>query len=198
MHLIIADRIADRLSIKDKTTFLLGGIAPDAAIPKDSSHYFRGDRLDYTRHIAYQEFLHKYEAIKDNHYILGYYTHLIADDLWVQGFYLSWLKNRIESDENVSKAYYNDFKLLNGKLLDHYGYKDEFRELLKISSEVIDLEEVSGENVQNFIPYVIEDMAYDPNDIHEELKVFTLEQIIGYIETAVDKGIIYIKSQLSH
>lgn len=41
-------------------------------------------------------------------------------------------------------------------------------------------------------------MAYDPNDIHEELKVFTLEQIIGYIETAVDKGIIYIKSQLSH
>lgn len=87
---------------------------------------------------------------------------------------------------------------MNGKLLDHYGYKDEFRELLKISSEVIDLEEVSGENVQNFIPYVIEDMAYDPNDIHEELKVFTLEQIIGYIETAVDKGIIYIKSQLSH
>ena len=32
MHLIIANRIAECLSIEDRTPFLLGSIAPDAVI----------------------------------------------------------------------------------------------------------------------------------------------------------------------
>ena len=146
MHLIIADRIAERLSIKDRTAFLLGGIAPDAINSKDQSHFFRGDQSDYSRHIDYQEFLNKYSSIKDSPYILGYYTHLIADDLWLQGFYVPWLKNRIESDDTIAKAYHNDFSLLNGKLLKYYGYNDEFGELLNMTSEVINLEEVPREH----------------------------------------------------
>lgn len=39
MHLIVANRIADSLSIVDKTPFLLGNIAPDAVTTKDSSHF---------------------------------------------------------------------------------------------------------------------------------------------------------------
>lgn len=42
MHLVIANRIADDLSIKDKTSFLLGGIAADAVSPKDLSHFYKG------------------------------------------------------------------------------------------------------------------------------------------------------------
>ncbi len=34
MHVIIANKIADNLSIKDKTSFLIGGIAADAASQK--------------------------------------------------------------------------------------------------------------------------------------------------------------------
>lgn len=37
MHLMIANGIAEKLSIKDKTSFLIGGIAPDAVTPKDLS-----------------------------------------------------------------------------------------------------------------------------------------------------------------
>lgn len=106
---------------------------------------------------------------------------------------MAWLKIRIESDDTIAKAYHNDFSLLNGKLLEYYGYEDEFGELLKMSSEVINLEEVPKENIQKFIQYVLEDIDYDQNDINEDLKVFNLEQIIGYIETSVDKGVIYIK-----
>ena len=67
MHLIIADRIAERLSIKEKNMFLVGGISPDAVNSKESSHFFRGDHSDYSRHIDYQEFLYKYNTIKNNH-----------------------------------------------------------------------------------------------------------------------------------
>lgn len=34
MHIIIANGIAEKLSIQDKTSFLLGGVAPDAVHSK--------------------------------------------------------------------------------------------------------------------------------------------------------------------
>ena len=197
MHLIIANKIAEKLSLKNKTAFLLGGIAPDAVNSKDSSHFFRGDHADYSRYVAYPDFLEKYSSIKDNPYILGYYTHLIADDLWLQGFYVPWLKNRIESDDTIAQAYYNDFSLLNGKLLAYYGYKNELVESLNTSIDIINLDEVPEGNIPKFIPYVLEDMDYNPRDINESLKVFTLEQVIGYIETSVNKGVFYIKPLLT-
>lgn len=183
--------------IKDRTMFLLGGIAPDAGNSKDSSHFFRGSHLDFTRYIDYREFLIKYNSIKESPYILGYYTHLIADDLWLQGFYVPWLKNRIESDKAVAEAYYNDFSLLNGKLLAYYGYKEEFRKSLIIPPGIPDIEEVPKENIQKFLPYVLEDMNYEVDAINEKLKVFSLEQIIGYIETSIDKGVVYIEHLLN-
>lgn len=86
---------------------------------------------------------------------------------------------------------------MNGKLLAYYGYKNELVELLKTSTDIINLEEVPEENIQNFIPYVLEDMDYNSRDINKSLKVFTLEQIIGYIETSVNKGVFYIKPLLT-
>ena len=110
---------------------------------------------------------------------------------------MPWLKNRIESDDTIANAYYNDFSLLNGKLLAYYGYKNELVESLNTSTDIINLDEVPEENIQNFIPYVLEDMDYNPRDINESLKVFTLEQVIGYIETSLNKGVFYIKPLLT-
>ncbi|WP_408894724.1 hypothetical protein [Paenibacillus taichungensis] len=56
MHLIVANRIADSLSIVDKTPFLLGNIAPDAVTTKDSSHFFAGEIQDYSRNVDYKGF----------------------------------------------------------------------------------------------------------------------------------------------
>lgn len=56
MHLIIGNKIAESLSIKDKTTFLLGGIAPDAVFSyedKNRSHFFIGEVQDYSRRVDY-------------------------------------------------------------------------------------------------------------------------------------------------
>ncbi|MGD7024278.1 hydrolase [Rossellomorea vietnamensis] len=194
MHLVIANRIADDLSIKDKTSFLLGGIAADAVSPKDLSHFYKGNVKDYSRYIDYREFIHKYSFNKDSHFIKGYYTHLIADDIWLKGFYLPWLKNRMEADEDIFNRYHNDFRLLNGKLLDYYGFTQELSETISKSGTIIDTEEVNSNDVKEFIPYVIGDMDYGSDELEQPLRVFTMEQIIGYIETSVDKGLIGIKS----
>lgn len=194
MHLVIANRIADELSIKDKSSFLLGGIAADAVSPKDLSHFYKGDVKDYSRYIDYKEFIHKYSSNIDSHFIQGYYTHLIADDIWLKGFYLPWLKNRMEADKSIFNRYHNDFRLLNGKLLDYYGYTQQLSAAISQNGTIIETEEVKSDDIKKLVSYVIGDMDYGREELEQPLTVFTLEQIIGYIETSVDKGLICIKS----
>lgn len=194
MHLVIANRIANELSIKDKTSFLLGGIAADAVSNKDLSHFYKGELKDYSRNIDYQAFINKYNNDKNSHFIQGYYTHLIADDIWLKGFYMPWLRNRIEADPSVLNQYHNDFRLLNGKLLDYYRFTHQLRKELNESSNIIETEEVKHNDIKRFVPYVISDMNYTEEELKQPLTIFTLEQIVGYVETSVERGLICLKS----
>lgn len=193
MHLIIGHLIAEKLNIKDRTSFLLGSIAPDAVQTKDDSHFFKGEHHNYTRYIDYHGFLDKYKSYSDNYYVLGYFTHLIADDQWLKGFYMPWLRNRMEADADVHSLYHNDFRLLNGKLLNHYGCTDEMRKSICVKAAVIDLQEVKSREVVDFIPHVLGDMNYDDEVIDAPLKVFQFIQIKGYMETAVNIGIMHLQ-----
>lgn len=124
---------------------------------------------------------------------MGYSAHLIADDIWLRGFNLSWLKNRMDADEGLYKLYHNDFRLLNGKLLEHYGFTNEMRKTLSLFPAILDLEEVKSKDVENFVPYVLGDMEYDNEVLNEQLNVFTFDQIVGYIETSIEVGLLKIK-----
>lgn len=196
MHLIISNEIANQISIADKNAFLLGGIAPDAVSPKELSHFFEGNHNDFSRRISYEKFYGKYSKYDQSDYILGYYTHLIADDLWLKGFYLPWLKNRLENDEAVFNRYHHDFRLLNGKLLSYYDIGMDVLEGLETIDHIPDLGELTAVQAKKLLPYVEEDMNYSPKDLDEQLTVFTLDQIIGYIETSVEKSIFLIKEKL--
>ena len=194
MHTIIGHEIATRIGVADTSSFIIGAFAPDAVAPKDFSHFYKGDSNDYTRSIDYQAFLHKYNTCNDNPYILGYYTHLIADNIWLKGFFLPWLKNRLENDSTLLDRYHNDFKLLNSKLVSHYNTDRHLIKGILGTAQPMELEEVSITQLSSFIPYVEQDMKLLQTD--EPLQVFTMEMIIGYIETSIDMGIKSIK-QLS-
>lgn len=193
MHVIIANKIAECLSIKDKTPFLLGSIAPDAVSTKNESHFFIGEHQDYSRSVDYKGFLNKYSSQADNHYILGYFTHLIADEIWLKGFYLPWLRNRMDADKELHSLYHNDFRVLNGKLLEHYGFRDDLRKTLYFLPTIIDLQEVKSKDVEELIPYILGDLEYEEESVNQKLNVFTFDQIVGYIETSVDMGLLNLK-----
>ncbi|MDR6879982.1 zinc dependent phospholipase C family protein [Bacillus sp. 3255] len=197
MHVMIALRTAERLAIEDRALFVLGNIAPDAVSPKDASHFFTGDVRDYSRSVDYNGFIYKYDSYAESPYIWGYFTHLLADHVWLKGFYLPWLRNRIEANQDVLHVYHNDFRLLNGKLLTYYGYQDELRSLFRELPSMMDLHEVKSVDVQNLIPHVLSDMDYDEKVEDEKLNVFTFEQIVGYLETSVDLGIWHLKRLLT-
>lgn len=104
----------------------------------------------------------------------------------------------MESNEEVYNLYHNDFRLLNGKLLEYYGVSNELKKALKDLPIIIDLEEVKSKDVEKFIPYVLGDMEYDKEVLDENLNVFTFMQMVGYIETSVDIGILNLESVLEH
>ncbi|KRG16723.1 hydrolase [Lederbergia galactosidilytica] len=212
MHSIIGYKIAEALTIKDQSAFLLGNVAPDAVFSfeeKNASHFFIGNVQDYSRRVDDQGFLHKYRSHIEskNDYLMGYYahliaddiwlSHLIADDIWLRGFNLSWLKNRMEADEGLYTLYHQDFRLLNGKLLEHYGLTNDLQKAFGQIPAMIDLEEVKAQDVEKFVPSVLGDMEYEEKVIHEKLNVFTFVQIIGYIETSIDLGLLKIKPLLA-
>ena len=122
-------------------------------------------------------------------FLLGYYTHLIADDNWLSGF-STLAKNRIENDETIAPMYYNDFKLLNAKLLHHYDQEQQLFSLLNQEAHIVDIEEVSKKRF-SFSKVSFEDMLYPEQHLYEELQVFTFNQIVGYIETAIEKAHFY-------
>lgn len=192
----MGEKIAKALSIGDKTAFLHGSIAPDAVFlneEKNRSHFFIGEAEDFSRSVDYHEFLHKYRSQINHPYIMGYFAHLIADDIWLRGFYLSWLRNRMDADQELYKLYHNDFQLLNGKLLEHYRVKDELVKSFTNFPAILDLEELNSKDVEKLVPFVLSDMEYEKEVLNEKLNVFTFNQIIGYIETSVEVGIMRIK-----
>ncbi|MGD6779353.1 zinc dependent phospholipase C family protein [Sutcliffiella horikoshii] len=191
MHTIIGHEIASRIGVADTSSFILGAVAPDAVAPKDLSHFYIGDSNDYTRSINYQAFLHKYNKHRDNPFILGYYSHLIADDIWLKGFFLPWLKNRLENDPTLLERYHNDFKLLNSKLMIHYQTDCDLIKEIQGDAQPMELDEVSITQLSSFLPYLEQDMKLSQTD--EPLQVFTMEMIIGYIETSIDIGLKSIK-----
>ncbi|GIO25556.1 zinc dependent phospholipase C family protein [Ornithinibacillus bavariensis] len=190
MHLIVATQIARQSTIMDKHAFLIGGIAPDAVYPKTRSHFYKGNEDDYTTSIDFNAFLEKYPQQSD--YILGYYTHLIADYIWVKGFYQGWLKNRMDQDKTLLERYHHDFKVLNGKLLHYYQIDTTILKDFQLTS-IHDLEEVKVADVEKFIPYLIEDIHYPQEDLEAALNVFTFQQIIGYVETSIEVGMMRLK-----
>ncbi|MDG5472287.1 zinc dependent phospholipase C family protein [Jeotgalibacillus sp. ET6] len=191
MHLLISHRVSQQIRIENKASFIAGGIAPDAVSPKERSHFYEGEVNDYSRSINYAGFLKKYGH--NSPYLLGYYSHLIADDLWLKGFYLPWLKNRMKADSSLFTRYHQDFGLLNAKLLQVYPCSQYLKNILMKPIRTMDLEEVSHSQLTAFIPSAIEDLNAEPSLAEKPLRVFTVDQIVGYIETAADQSVQKIK-----
>ena len=127
MHLVIANEMLLELSEIDEVAFLLGSLAPDATTDKESSHYYAGRHDDLSRRLDLSQYWIDSKE-EDFSFRLGYYAHLVADEIWLQGFYKSWLKEVITRDPSKQAAYYADFDAYNARLSRRLGEFD-FKQL---------------------------------------------------------------------
>ena len=130
IHLAISKLVGEYFGLNLKR-FNLGNLLPDLhENTKESSviSHFRIDREPYEesqdpsyQYFDYNKFLQKYKSkIYDDIY-LGYYCHLITDELWVQNIYIKYMrdenrKKRIDHQKN----YYHDYSRLNQIIKERY------------------------------------------------------------------------------
>ena len=192
MHAIIAIKIAEKLYIQDKTSFILGGVAPDAVHSAEEKelHTFTLVQRKLYEKDRFQFFFQKYKAHMDSPFLLGYYTHLIADDNWLSGF-STLAKNRIENDETIAPLYYNDFKLLNAKLLHHYDTEQQLFSLLNQEAHIMDIEEVSKENVFSFRKYLLKICCIRSKICMKTYKCLRLTKSLVILRQPLKRRILY-------
>lgn len=123
MHLVIANEVWPYLEGIDQTTFLLGNLAPDASTAKEITHYYAGRHEDLTRRLDIEQYWVD-SANENSSFRLGYYCHLVADEIWLQGFYKGWLKQVITNDPEKQAMYYADFDAYNARLAQRLGVFD--------------------------------------------------------------------------
>lgn len=200
MHLIIADQVGKYIQIEDKQSFLLGGIAPDAAFSRDlknASHFYEGSIEDGTRLANYNRFVAAYFSSAPCSYKLGYLTHLIADDVWLQHIYFkNDFKARIEKDPGFLEKWHADFKVLNGQLIEWFDCHELKNALSKANPYDNTIKEIQINNLQLFIDETLTDFTYSQNSLTQELQVYSLEQIITYIDIAARKAVKVISEQI--
>ncbi|MBP1989899.1 zinc dependent phospholipase C family protein [Paenibacillus eucommiae] len=197
MHVIIGEIVASSLDVvKNKRDFLIGSIAPDAAFSferKVSTHYFEGDVDKGTRNVNYQKYMDTYLTdIKDD-YSLGYLTHLISDNIWMEFIYYPHeFKQKQDLDPTFLQRWYSDFRKMNTKLLCHYkmGYlKDE----LEMGTLPRKIEEITLDDLQTFIEEMYGDFEIIEHNKTCELEVYNFDEIIEYINLSKSKAIAVIE-----
>lgn len=182
MHLLIADYVATELGIDQTGRMLLGALAPDATNSKFDTH-FKGTRF---RHCPgtpweYGRFVLKYREQISDPFMLGYLTHLVADEVWAMKSYFSGFREMLRNDPTLYEQYYGDFRLCNAKLCELYQCKD-LSSFLKDATDMPQIEEVTEWDVLELKKHALADFDYPIEHLQEELKVFSFDEILAYIE----------------
>lgn len=187
MHLAIAKRINEKLKLNEKELFL-GTIAPDTSaivgMDKTITH-FKTPKDERLPDIDY--FYSKYKNYLNNPYDIGYYIHLLTDELWLKEFLPNFvLSNDTIRDKNgeiikldeksVSEIMYNDYSNLNRQIIDYYNldlslFYDKFvypnPNIKEVPSEYFDI--------------LLEKMRFISEKTYEYQYIFNIEKIVIFI-----------------
>lgn len=170
MHLVIANEVLSHLEGMNEIDFLLGNLAPDAVDAKAGTHYYAGRHDDLSRRLDIEQYWIDSEGEKLS-YRLGVYCHLVADEIWLQGFYKGWLKQLITSDPSKQAAYYADFDAYNARLAVRLGTFDFDR-----------IKRHADRGLHNLLLKVEQDAQATEES---PMTMFLPHQFEGYIDTCV-------------
>lgn len=186
MHLAISERVAEHFGL-DLMRFNLGNLLPDlhenTREAKAISHFrierepYEDSKDDEYQYYDYEQFLQKYEnKIYDDLY-LGYYCHLIADELWIQKIYIKCMrdenrKKRIDQQNN----YYHDYSRLNQIIKEKYNLK------MNVVFEPSQISEIDDKKMPKLKTALEYDFKTEYDDL--DLLLFDYKNIMAYVEEA--------------
>ena len=189
MHLLIADFVCKELHVDNRGQMLLGALAPDAKQANMDLH-FKGTRFKYADGGSweYGRFIMKYRECILEPFMLGYLTHLVADEVWDMKSFFSGFKERLKNDPTLYERYHQDFRLCNAKLNEMYA-SDGLYEALQSATYVPKIEAVDENEVLELKKHALDDFNYPVENVEQELRVFSFEEIIAYIERSAYRAL---------
>lgn len=182
MHYYIAVELEQQLKV-DSAQFILGNLAPDvyesSSRQKNRSHFMQrgADGLIYIDFAAFEA---KYCQGEISPFVLGYYCHLLTDDLWLNEIYykkIRWLPEPAKS--RAKKAYYRDFRRLNKKLIDHFALTPPKFRLEKPESPIA---EIDGALLPQLLQELHRDFQAAKTQQTEQQEILTFTEIVELLQ----------------
>lgn len=187
MHLCISKELEKIILPKNDNNFRIGHILPDAVINADkkqvNTHFIKNfeEKGKYYKVFDYYSFYDRFKAfLTDDEIFLGYYFHLIEDNIFRTVLYrdLGMLNKRGDSD--FLKALYNDYRTLNYILVDKYQLKDELETPYNFTQCKIN--DIYNFELREFLEDMRKDFSYQGDG---QPKIFTEDVTEEYIERCV-------------
>ena len=188
MHYYIATKLLENLDM-EHNGFVLGNLAPDVYSSstelKNRSHFMKPDRNDVI-YIDYDLFHETYLRLNPSPFHLGYYFHLITDDIWLNEIYykeIRWLPPGVKRE--AKKAYYRDFRRLNKKLIEKYSM-----DLVPIDVQYeADIAEIDSSLLPNLLSDLRNDFRLADSNPDEPLEVLVFEEVLQVLDMTVERCI---------
>lgn len=189
MHLLVADYIATELDIGDRGRMLLGSLAPDAVQNKPISH-FQGvlHQFAYNAPLDFGRFTIKYLERFADPFFMGYLTHLVVDDVWTMKTDFNGFEVRVKENPELYHLYHGDLWLCNAKLIEMYDAQYIY-DVLHTANGVPDIDEVEHDDVITHKQQALADFRYPPENVSKSLKLFSLEDMVHYVERSKSKAL---------
>lgn len=209
VHLVIADKLLEKLNIKNPSLFYCGNLAPDAIMGrtnytremKNHTHFKEGQK-PYTFRIKenkeaylkrFLKFSDEFLKQEDPNYelYLGYIVHILVDELFLLDYYEEFIvdleaKGQSPVDEVFSKNFVHDVDQVDWELVRTYSFKYPMPDIL-FEEENYDIpgwifaSELSGSK------RFISDRNFRTPHEKEELRVASYERNMQFIDYCVDE-----------
>lgn len=183
IHLAIAQKISKEFNL-NKAKFNFGNLLPDLYQEdrgKDISHYriikesYEESKSDVYKYYDYESFLLNYKEQMDNEIYLGYYCHLITDELWIQKIYIKYMRDENRKKRyDMQKSYYEDYFKINQKIKGKYNLRNE------IEIDTYEIEYIDKEKVNTLLKHLEED--FETKDEKSALVLLDLEEVFSFID----------------
>jgi len=184
IHYIIGKKVIEYFDF-NYNDFIIGNLLPDAhdgtTYGHSLAHFYKN--LTGTPKIEYKEFKKKYNDCFQNNLVLGYYSHLLSDYIWLQHDIPKFPKNLDFSSKEYTvnrEILHSDYGKLNKILIEHY--KLSFNDDLVIPDSIL-ITEIDKKNLSE----LLNNLYYQLKSKNEgELKMITLDFVVDYIQDAID------------
>lgn len=191
MHLCLAEELEKVIKIRNRNNFRIGHILPDAVMTADkkqvNTHFIRNfeEKGRYYKIFDHYGFYDRFKAfLPDDEIFLGYYFHLIEDNIFRRVLYTDLKMMNRRGDSKFLKELYSDYGLLNGVLIEKYSLKND----LELPNMFTDckINDIYNFELIDFLRDMDKDFCDDACLKGETPKIFTESITEQYFKQCVD------------